>query len=75
MTDRIHSLTVVLEDAVREEGADALAAAIRMMRGVIEVAPNVANVDFYVARSQAAQRLRASVYEALTPQRSASDAA
>ena len=43
MTDRIHSITVVLPRNIREDDAESLIKAIGMLRGVVSVTGNVAD--------------------------------
>ena len=42
MTDRFHSLTVVLEREIRDDDAEPIIAAIKMIKGVAEVTGEVA---------------------------------
>jgi hypothetical protein len=49
VTDRYHSLTVVLQDDTRDDAASALIDAIMMMRGVVAVSGNVSDVASYVS--------------------------
>lgn len=44
MTDRVHALTVVLGEDMREDDVQALIDAIRMMRNVIDVRAHVTDV-------------------------------
>ncbi len=53
MTDRYNALTVVLEENIRDDDAEALISAIRQLRGVLDVKPNVADVNSMVADSRA----------------------
>lgn len=53
MTDRLHSLTVVLEEDLRVDDAELLIAAIGMMRGVLSVSPNVSDTRDLVAQMRA----------------------
>ncbi len=53
MTDRIHSLTIVLEKNTRSDDVQPLIDAIKMMRGVLSVKANVANLDTYTAEIRA----------------------
>ncbi len=53
MTDRFHSLTVVLEKHIGSDEADAIINAIRCMRNVLDVRGNVADAESYVAESKA----------------------
>jgi hypothetical protein len=69
MSDRIHSFTVVLEDAIHEDSAREIAAAIGIIRGVVDVVPHVAEGEFYIAREQAKTDLRRQLAEVLFPRR------
>lgn len=65
MTDRIHSFTVVLERDMREDDAEAVVAAIRCLRGVMDVSGNVSNVESHVAQVRARRELRDKLWEVL----------
>jgi len=53
MTDRIHSLTVVLEKNIRVDDVQCVVDAIKMVRCVSEVVPLVADGEAYMAESRA----------------------
>lgn len=57
MTDRIVSLTVVLDKEIREDDCQAVIDAIKMIKGVGHVTAEVADVEFYTARAQASLEL------------------
>ena len=57
MTDRFHSLTVVLENDIREDDAQKLIDAIYQLRGVIKVSGNVVDIHDYIAMSRAKHKL------------------
>jgi len=57
MTDRYHSLTVVLEENTREDDAEMLINAIRMLHGVIAVSGNVVDSTLFTAESRARTEL------------------
>lgn len=61
MTDRVHSITVVLDRNYREDDLEPLLTALRQMRGIIDVELNVADI----ASSVATSRARISVIEEL----------
>lgn len=44
MTDRIHSIILVLAEDIRIDDAESLIAAAKQFRGVIDVTPNVADL-------------------------------
>ena len=53
MTDRYHSLVVVLEEDVREDDAEGLMAAVVHLRGVLSVSGVVADLDSKMAEGRA----------------------
>lgn len=65
MTDRINALTVCLEQNIREDDIEPLLAAIRQLRGVLDVQPHVADMESYVAEQRARQELRDKLWELL----------
>jgi len=67
MTDRFHSLTVVLEKDIRSDDAEGLIQAIRHMRGVISVSGNVSDIVHYMAQERARHELGKKLLEILYP--------
>ena len=65
MTDRVHSLTVVLDHDYRVDDVEAIIHALYMIKGVIKVEPNVADVTSLMAESRAQNELRAKIFAAL----------
>ena len=65
MTNRFHSLTVVLEHEIREDDAESIISAIRQLRGVIDVSGNVADMDTYLAIRVARHELRNKLFDLL----------
>ncbi len=63
MTDRIHSFVVVLDKEIREDDAEATIQAIRQIKNVIKVIPQIATVDHYVAKSQARYELQNKLWK------------
>lgn len=57
MTDRYHSLTVVLDKDTRDDDAAPLIAAILQLRGVVGVEGNVADPSSYVHQLRAQAQL------------------
>lgn len=57
MSDRYHSLTVVLEHDVRDDDCEVLMAAIRQLRGVASVTGHVADFDSHMAEERARLKL------------------
>jgi hypothetical protein len=62
MTDRINAYTVVLDRDVREDDAEDIATALRMVRGVLSVTPNVAKLGDYIAIERAKNTLRERLF-------------
>lgn len=56
MTDRAHSLTVVLEQDTRDDCLDSLTTAIRQLRGVVGVELNVADHTAFAYEVRAEHR-------------------
>lgn len=65
MTDRVRSLTVVLDKDYREDDIQALAQAIGQMRGVVGVALDVTNPNDYSNRVRIRAELTMKLYDAL----------
>ncbi len=65
MTDRFHSLTVFLDKDIREDDAEPLLAAIRMIRGVQMVVGEVADPASAMAEFRARQEARAAIIKLL----------
>jgi len=56
VTDRAHSLTVVLERDTRDDDLEPLLTAIRQMRGVVGVEMNIVDPAAYAHETRAAYR-------------------
>ncbi len=67
MTDRLHALTVVLEQDTRDDDAEALIAAIQQMRGVASVRGRVADPKSYAALERARFEVRDQIAAVLWP--------
>ena len=65
MTDRYHTLTVVLERDTREDDAQCLIDAIAQLRGVASVTGVVADFCEHMAVERAKSELRAKLWEVL----------
>lgn len=68
MTDRYHTLTVVLEKDVRSDDCKHLIDAILMLRGVISVTGNVADPVSHMAEVRAIQALGDKLLSVVYPQ-------
>lgn len=65
MTDRYNALTVVLDRDIREDDAEQLINAIRMLRGVLTVDPHVANIGDHVASMRVKRELTEKLYNVM----------
>ena len=65
MSRTLNALTVVLEHDMREENAEPLINAIRMLRGVVSVDTHVADMESHLAKTQAKHELRMKIFEVL----------
>lgn len=65
MTDRYHSLTVILEKDIRSDDCKPLIDAIKMMKNVLKVRPSVTNVTDLMAQSRAKNELIEKIYKLL----------
>ncbi len=65
MTDRIHSLTVVLSQNTRDDDAQLLIDAILMLRGVQNVSTHVADPTSFMAEIRAKHELGQKILDVL----------
>lgn len=65
MTDRHAAYVVVLDEEVREDQAEGILTALRMVKGVTSVRPVTSNVTLQIAEEQAVSRLRGKVLDAV----------
>ena len=65
MSDRHHAYTVVLQKELKDEDSINVIEAIRMIKGVADVVPQVADHQFYVGREQARRELLEKVFNML----------
>jgi len=52
MTDRIHSITVVLEKDIRSENAEVIINAITMIKGVLTATPHIVDPVAYMTKAR-----------------------
>jgi len=67
MTDRFNALTVILEKDVREDDAEPLILAIRLLKGVLAVEGHVASLDEKIAESRVRRELEMAMWKVLYP--------
>lgn len=65
MTTRYAALTIILEDNMRDDDTGPLIAAIRQLRGVLDVQPVEATLDMAIAEKRARLRLIEQLYTVL----------
>lgn len=67
MTERVHSLTVVLAEDIREDEVLLLKMAIVQLKGVLSVDQHVANIETKMAERRALENLRTKIAAVLWP--------
>ena len=65
MTERMNGFWVALGDDIRIDDAEATLAAVRQIKGVIAVNPNVTNGGDWIVEERANAAWRAKLYELL----------
>lgn len=70
MSNRINTITVVLEKETREDGCERILEAIRMVKSVLRVKANVADSTEYMAQELARHDLGQKLWEILYPKKS-----
>jgi hypothetical protein len=65
MTDRIKGLTVLLEPDKRDDDAQCIIDAIRMIKGVVSVKSHIADMDHHLAVETARRELTNKLWDAL----------
>jgi hypothetical protein len=68
MTDRLNGLYVVLDQDIREDDAEATIAAIKQIKGVLSVTPNVAGFDEHIAEVRIKSELSQKLLRVLHPE-------
>jgi hypothetical protein len=67
MTDRIHSITVVLSEDMRDDDCENVIKAIGMIRGVLSAKMHVADLDSHMAYERAKADLGEKLWTVLYP--------
>lgn len=65
MTDRIRSVTVILDKDYRDDDVESILSAIRMVKGVDHVETSVVTSNDHINRSVVAIELRRQVFDAI----------
>ena len=69
MSDRYSSLSVALDREYKDEDCQRIIEAIKMVRGVINVAPNISNLVDWNAESRMRRELENKLWEVLYPRK------
>lgn len=69
MSDRINTLTIVLDQPYRDDDVEQIVNAIRMIKGVASVTANVQNMTDHVAYDNARRDLGNKLWEVLYPEK------
>lgn len=67
MTDRLRGVYVAFDRDIRDDDARPLIAAIKMLRGVLKVTPEIVDGADFVARERARRELGEKLWEVLHP--------
>ena len=67
MTDRYNTLTVALENDIRDDDAEVLISAIKQLRGVITVTGNVVDGSEWLIEQRVRHELEKKLWNALYP--------
>lgn len=66
MTNRYFALTVLLGEDIREDDAEPIVDAIRMIKGVWKVEPHVKDLNNWAAEERAKGELKQKLWEVLS---------
>lgn len=69
MSDRINTITVVLEKEYRDDDCEYILNAIRMIKGVLSATPNISDHTEYMAIQRAKSDLGNKLWEVLYPKK------
>lgn len=67
MTDRLKGLTVAFDRDIREDDAEAIVSAIKMIKGVLDVQPSYATSEDWMNRRRIRDELGTALWEVLDP--------
>ena len=67
MTDRVHAITVVLEQDIRSDDVEAITNSIQMIRGVLTTKTHVTDISDHTARERAKHELSEKLWDAIHP--------
>ena len=67
MTDRLKGLTVAFDRDIREDDAEAIVNAIKMIKGVLDVQPSYATSDDWIVEERVRRELYGKLLGVLYP--------
>lgn len=67
MTDRYTTLTVALDRETRDDDAQPIIDAIKMIKGVMAVTGNIADINMWVAQERARRELSEKIWAVVFP--------
>lgn len=67
MTDRYYALTVILEKDYRDDDAESIINAIKMIKGVLEVKGMISNADTWMAEERARREIGKKLLDIVFP--------
>lgn len=67
MTDRYYALTVILDKDMRDDDAECVINAIKMIKHVLDVKGNVSNPDTWMAEERSRRELCEKIWRILYP--------
>jgi ATP sulfurylase len=67
MTDRLKGVIVTFQNDVREDDAEAILNAIRMIKGVLSAKPLVSDVNQHMAEQRVRQELGEKLWKVIYP--------
>lgn len=70
MTDRLSGYVVTLEIDIRDDAAEAITNAIKMIKGVLSVKPIVANFETHIAYERVRQDIGRQLFEIIYEKKS-----
>jgi len=63
MTDRLNGVTVTFDRDIRDDDAECLIQAIKMIKGVVHVEPNIVTSEDWMAQTRTKTEIRNKLYE------------
>lgn len=70
MTDRVHSLIVVLDHDIRVDDVESITNAIGMLKGVLTVSGKISDLTSHMAEERARYELGQKIFDVVYPDRS-----